>query len=457
MPETESKSAFQLAKEKLAGGGGTTSEPGTALTVTPAEREVEVALQKKYNITPALEDAAIQQWVISNDLQRLTDPMKAAFMLYEAKRLGVQTNCIEIMEGEGGKKKPYYNNECAKQMRNNRKAQCKIIERGFVDINDCKYAKAIAVAYGVDGREEEAIGLIEITGKKGKELGNLIMKVDSVAKRRATLDLFGISSNEPENGTAIRVDAFIGHKDEESEEESLEDVFADSGESLLGAAQPEETAIASAEAETEPTEDAVEVEPAAASSEALPEDSKSSSESSKSEKQTSKPASNTATVSKTKAPEKPATTGSTPDQSGPLPKESEAVSDESEPQSTNGTASDSMESSSGSPSDDEDLDSIFASLEDEGFPDDFDPEAVEPAGPEKLQEIFDIAKKCGFEKPEIAKQIAKHLGVKVPQVPETLKVSHYKRALIWFTTHNVGEDFEPDWRAEDSEVEPVDE
>lgn len=444
MPETESKNAFQLAKEKLAGGGGTTSEPGTALTVTPAEREVEVALQKKYNITPALEDAAIQQWVVSHDLQTLTPPMRAAFMLYEAKRLGVGIMCIEIMDGEGGKKKPYYNNECAKQMRNNREGQTKIVERGFLEINDCLFAKAISVTYSADGsRSEESIGLVEITGKKGKQLGDLIMKVDSVAKRRSTLDLYGVSSAEPKDGSSSqKVDAFLGLKVEENNEESLEDVFADSGESLLGTAQPEETAIATAEAETEPAEDA-DVVGESASSEALPTKGKQESpgaRKSEKAKATTAPSSNTS--SNPSSVEGEAQVSEEKGESAPGSSTEDTTS-----QSQGSEPSSSTESESGAQTspDDEDLDAIFASLEDDEFLE-TDPEDLEPAGPEKLQEIFDVAKKCGFEKPEIAKQIAKHLGVKVPQVPETLKLSHHRRALLWFTTHNVGEDFEPDWR-----------
>lgn len=441
---SENISPFEAAKAKASGASSAAAskEPGTALTVKPAqsaELEVIEAEKKKYDITPALQDAAVQQYIIKQDISALSKPMQVAFYVAECKRLRVDpaSHPIDLLKDKEGRLKPYYNSECATQMENDRNVSCTPVNQGFLTDEDDRFYFAEVKATGPDGRSKTRKGIISVKGLKGQEKANAMMKAETKANRRATLALLGMSTADEGDGQVISAQKFFsGEELQEATPPALpeiEDVFGSIGQSLLGADQPDSTGITQADQETgtpaeEEAEEVAVIPPS--SSEALSLGEQSSSEES--------PLENSETSTSTTGPE--STTDAETAQST-----SQNASNDAE----NLTTKDDADQST---TEDEDLDSIFADLEEDAF--EFDPEDAQIVNEKQLQEIFNTARRNGWygegteeeakkAKAAIVTEIARHARITIPEIPKMLTVGQYKKAIEWFTHNTIGSQFLP--------------
>ena len=492
------KNAFQKAKEAAALGESAppSAEPGTALTVMPsrAEQEVTLAEREHYAITKIVEEAAVQQFILTQDLSALKPVHRVAFLQYEKNRLGVEGHCIELMEDKKGKVKPYYNDECAVQMKEKRGAKTAYSNYGTVEINGTTLAHVDCTMTKADGRTETRRAYLDITGQKGQDLGNLLMKIETKAHRRSVLKGFGLTTESPEEGDGRIVQLEDG---EQPAPPSIKDVFGQAGTSLIGTVQPQtasnqpaaqETQETKGTPETEQAEDATVIEIEAGASSAAPSGEPGKPETSPGQplisQQTSEPAQKESVNGaagdagkpeggdKNSTKDKPtskqgsasvqpsqtsqessATSGSTPDQSPALQPEKPESSEETV--TSTSQPSDTMESTSGSQSEDDDLDRIFSDLEDEHEEAEAfaaeeaeevpDPEDARIVTGEEMQAIFDTAKANGWtDTKEVATVLKNHMQLELlGDVPKHTTLGEQKQALIWFAKNKPGSKWPP--------------
>lgn len=267
------KTAFQKAKEQAAGANlpavlpESSDNGSTALTVTPADQEVLAAEREHYAITVKLEEAAVQQFLIHQDLSAMKPAMQVAFLQYEKKRLGVEGHCIELLKNKTtGKVGPYYNDECAVQMKDRRGAKTEYSNYGTVEINGTTLAHVDCTMTKADGRPETRRAYLDVTGIKGQDLGNLLMKLETKAHRRSVLKGFGLTADSPEDGDGTIIKSLEGTQ--EPERPAIQSVFGQAGSSLIGTVQQPQSASNQPAAaqetqetvETEQAEDAEEIE-----------------------------------------------------------------------------------------------------------------------------------------------------------------------------------------------------
>jgi len=436
---TETKSAFQLAKEKASGvSSEETKEPGTALTVTPAEREVTLAERDHYEITVKLEEAAVQQFMLTQDISAMKPAHQLAFLQWEKKRLGVEGHCIDLLKNKTTNKVvPYYNDECAAQMKDSRGAKTAFSNYGTVEINGTTLAHVDCTMTKADGRTETRRAYLDITGVKGQDLGNALMKIETKAHRRSVLKGFGLSADSPEDGDGTIVRSLEGEA--EPPKPSITDVFGQAGKPLLSAVQPTTATEPAAPetAETEQAEDVVEVESEAVSSVAPV--GKPAAESSIVEPVAE--TSNSATPHP--ASEKEQSAPSEASQSGPQgeePGKSVQTTVNSEE-----TALDSATHAPGvggeSQEDDADFDALFGDDEDPELP---DPEDLKIVTEDQLKDIMKVGKAAGWTPAQIAKEMAGHARVaKASEIPKYFTVGEYKKAIVWFSENEPGTEWPP--------------
>jgi len=483
------KTAFQKAKEQAATGGvslpapasGSSDGTSTALTVTPAEAEVIIAEKDRYVITPAIEEAAVQQFVLTQDMSTLRPVQQIAFIQWEKNRLGVKGHCIDLLENKKtGKVVPYYNDECATQMKHNRGASVKYTDRGFETLGDTTLFRVVCEVTKADGRTEPRTAYLDVSGLKGQELGNALMKAESKAHRRAVLKSFGLSDDSPEDG-----DGKLVQLEGEKEPPSIQSVFGQAGTSLIGAVQQEPVASNPSTAAQETGESPAKEEAAddaeivTASSEAAAEspkpdmqsvESASSSDSSKTKDSATSALEKQTNITQPEAEQgKPAKgrKGAAAKESQNSSKESEAGSASTGAPATQaevGKSSDAdcasgqvKESASAepvedatsageeaaAPEDELDLDSLFSD-EHEGEDDDADDaeeveEELDPAEAakivtkEQMQEIFDVAKANSWTPDQVATTLRDHMKLELKgDVPRYLNVGEQRKALKWF-------------------------
>lgn len=483
------KTAFQLAKEQAAGANlpavlpESSDNGSTALTVTPADREILSAEREHYNITEKVTEAAVQQFLIKQDLSALPTPMQIAFMQYEKKRLGVEGHCIELLKNKAGKVVPYYNDECAVQMKEKREAATEYSNYGTITINETTLAHVDCTMTKRDGRKETRRAYLDVTGIKGQDLGNLLMKLETKAHRRSVLKGFGLTADSPEDGDGTLVKSLEGTQ--EPERPPIQSVFGQAGTSLIGTVQQEPVAsnpstaaqeTAEPQAKEEAAEDAEVLSP---SSEAPAEDPKQDTQSaesaSSSDLSKTKDSATSASEKQTNMMQPEAEQGKpAKGRKGAAAKESQSLSKDSEAgiastgapatQSEVGKSND-VDSASGqakenatvkpvadatspgeeaaapSEDDDPDYDALFGEDEEEIS---FDPEDAKIASEPQLRELFAIAKACGWSKEDIGTELQRRTKAPKPNdVPKLLTVGEWKQGKEWFSEHSPGDQWWP--------------
>lgn len=157
---------------------------------TNNETTKEVAQQQGGTVAlqPA-EREAVHKLMLTGNMDGLTPDQKVFYYNAMCKHLGLDpvTQPFDILKFQG-KESLYAGRGCAAQLNHKHGISHKITSRGRED------GLYIVVALGVlkDGRSTESTGAVDISTKKGEALANAIMKAETKAKRRATLDLVGL-------------------------------------------------------------------------------------------------------------------------------------------------------------------------------------------------------------------------------------------------------------------------
>jgi hypothetical protein len=128
--------------------------------------------------------------ILNGDLSKLQANQKVAYYNGYCTRLGLDpfTKPFEILR-LNGKEVLYLTRAGAQQLNKLHKVSHAITNRELVEQAGVYQVTARAES---DGRYTESIGAVNIAGLKGDAYANAIMKAETKAKRRATLDLLGL-------------------------------------------------------------------------------------------------------------------------------------------------------------------------------------------------------------------------------------------------------------------------
>lgn len=135
----------------------------------------------------ANEVEALRRLIISGDLSKLSPAQQDQYYISLCDAMGVDWRMkpFEYITLDG-KLVLYGRSNLAEQLRNNRRINIGITERKQVGDVYMVIARA-----EMNGRFDEASGVVDIRGKSGSVLANLIMKAETKAKRRVTLSICG--------------------------------------------------------------------------------------------------------------------------------------------------------------------------------------------------------------------------------------------------------------------------
>lgn len=131
----------------------------------------------------------IHNLVINGDLSKMDANTKVIYYKQYCERLGLDplTQPFKLLR-LNGKEIFYCDRSGAQQLNKLHKVSHQVMAREI--INGCYVITARAST--PDGRQEESIGATPIDNLKGEALCNAMMKAETKAKRRATLDLLGL-------------------------------------------------------------------------------------------------------------------------------------------------------------------------------------------------------------------------------------------------------------------------
>ncbi len=137
-----------------------------------------------------IDTAAILAVLTEGNLARLSLPQRVEYLNQLCQTVGLNplTQPIKFMSFQG-KVVPYAGDEAARQLRKKYKLSIKITDRR----KEGDLFMVTAQATAPDGRTDESIAALDITGLAGERLGNAIMKTETKAKRRVTLSIVGLS------------------------------------------------------------------------------------------------------------------------------------------------------------------------------------------------------------------------------------------------------------------------
>lgn len=140
------------------------------------------------NKITAQESSVVEKLVLQGDISKLSAQEKVIFYNGFCKRLGLDpfTQPFKILS-LSGKQTLYCDRSGVQQLSKLHNVSHSIKSREVV--NDCYIVTAQASA---NGRQTESIGAVSIINLKGDALCNAMMKAETKAKRRATLDLLGL-------------------------------------------------------------------------------------------------------------------------------------------------------------------------------------------------------------------------------------------------------------------------
>ena len=136
-----------------------------------------------------LDSEIISSLVLAGDLSKLSSTQKVKYYSLMCNRLGIDptTQPFKLMRLQG-KEVMYCDRSGTAQLNKiHRISHTKIKTETMADI----YIVHVR-AVGPDGRSTESCGAVNIKGLSGDSLANAIMKAETKAKRRSTLDLVGL-------------------------------------------------------------------------------------------------------------------------------------------------------------------------------------------------------------------------------------------------------------------------
>lgn len=155
------------------------------MSVTTKERTSKVVKQESI----AFDENIISSIVINGDISKLSPQQKVEYYRQFCERLGLDplSQPFKLLR-LNGKEVLYCDRTGAQQLNKLHKVSHEIKARETV--SGCYVVTAQAST--PDGRKTESIGAVTIDNLRGDALCNAMMKAETKAKRRATLDLLGL-------------------------------------------------------------------------------------------------------------------------------------------------------------------------------------------------------------------------------------------------------------------------
>ena len=131
----------------------------------------------------------IMEKVVAGDLSGLTPAQRAIHAINVCHSIGLnpETAPFQFVTFQG-KVVMYATKSCTEQLRKIHNISLKIVSREIVD--DIYIVTAMATM--PNGRTDESVGAVTISGLKGDSKANAIMKCETKAKRRVTLSICGL-------------------------------------------------------------------------------------------------------------------------------------------------------------------------------------------------------------------------------------------------------------------------
>jgi hypothetical protein len=127
--------------------------------------------------------------LIQGDLSRLSPEETVSYYNKLCESLGLNPLTQPFAQITfNGRKVLYAKKDCTDQLRRIHSVSIKIVGRETVG----DLCIVTASASTADGRQDEAIGAINVANLKGEALANALMKAESKAKRRVTLSICGL-------------------------------------------------------------------------------------------------------------------------------------------------------------------------------------------------------------------------------------------------------------------------
>lgn len=132
----------------------------------------------------------VQSLVLNGDLSKMSSDQKVKYYRLFCDRLGLDplTQPFKILK-LNGKEVLYCDRSGAQQLNKIHKVSHEIKSRDFIEAVGVYQVTARA---SIENRFTDSIGAVNVQGLKGEAYANAIMKAETKAKRRATLDLLGL-------------------------------------------------------------------------------------------------------------------------------------------------------------------------------------------------------------------------------------------------------------------------
>lgn len=141
--------------------------------------------------TNKLSPDIIEQLIIRGDISGLNKEQKLQYYKYTCERVGLDPEAQPFQYIKlQGKEVLYLVRAGAQQLNQLHKVSHQITSRELIP--DAGIYQVTARASQPDNRYTESIGAVNIQGLKGDAYANAIMKAETKAKRRSTLDLLGL-------------------------------------------------------------------------------------------------------------------------------------------------------------------------------------------------------------------------------------------------------------------------
>lgn len=136
------------------------------------------------------EDSVVAQLILAGDLSKLNATDRVAYYRGYCERIGLDpfTKPFDILR-LNGKEVLYLTRSGAQQLNKLHGVSHQITAR---EVIAGEVYQVTARATLPDARHTESIGAVSVAGLKGENYCNAIMKAETKAKRRATLDLLGL-------------------------------------------------------------------------------------------------------------------------------------------------------------------------------------------------------------------------------------------------------------------------
>ena len=152
---------------------------------------------------PTVSTEDIEKALTIGDLAKMPPEVRIRYYLATCQSAGLNpmTQPFTPMKNQAGQIVLYANKECAEQLRKRDRISVRVLSR---EREDTIYIVTVA-ASTPDGRCEESQGIVDITGLKGVNLANAMMRAETKAKRRVTMALCGLGFQSDDEWAGVPV------------------------------------------------------------------------------------------------------------------------------------------------------------------------------------------------------------------------------------------------------------